>query len=137
MTNTLAGMIMKLCVSCPRQAEQGVCRLTEEIVDQIDFDEIEAHKKARSTESNFVAKLAAASPVSQTATQPTRTLTAEPMQLPNGNWACRHKCGDKTKCVVSSKSEHMVIELTISLKMQTHVLSRGTRPTSTARETCR
>ncbi|KAL7272695.1 ATP-dependent DNA helicase MER3 [Rhizina undulata] len=22
----------------------------------------------------------------------------EPTQLPNGNWACRHKCGDKTKC---------------------------------------
>ncbi|KAF8467614.1 Sec63 Brl domain-containing protein [Kalaharituber pfeilii] len=22
----------------------------------------------------------------------------EPVQLPNGNWACKHKCGDKTKC---------------------------------------
>lgn len=21
----------------------------------------------------------------------------EPIQLPNGNWACKHKCGDKAK----------------------------------------
>ncbi|CUS11806.1 unnamed protein product [Tuber aestivum] len=24
--------------------------------------------------------------------------TQEPHQLPNGNWACKHKCGDKSKC---------------------------------------
>lgn len=26
----------------------------------------------------------------------------EPIQLPNGNWACKHKCGDKTKSVDQS-----------------------------------
>src|SRR5690554_833320 len=137
MMNTLAGTIMKLCVSCPWKVEHGVWRLTKDAVDQIDFGEIEAHKKARSTGSNSVANPATAIPTSQATAQPTRTLTTDPVQLPNGNWACRHKCGDKTKYVASSRSEDIVIELTLSLKMQTHVLPRGTRPTSTARETCR
>lgn len=137
MMNTLAGTIMKLCVGYPRKKEHSIWRLTKEAVDQIDFDEIEAHKKAGSTGSNSVAKSAAAIPVSQVTTEPTCTLTTEPVQLPNGNWACRHKCGDKTKYVASSKSEDIVIELTLSLKMQTHVLPRGIRPTPAARETCR
>lgn len=27
----------------------------------------------------------------------TETTAPEPVQLPNGNWECRHKCTDKTK----------------------------------------